>query len=248
MPGDREGDHACDEARGPPENRGHLLLLLARDPAPERQAQVLARRLLRLGEVALGVAEVAQRRLEVQRRRVVGGDARCRPPRAPPRAGRARASARRTCGRRGPARPRAARRSRRGRARRSARPPRGAGASTRRGAAGRSAAPPPGSRRAASCSRRTRSPSWRASRGSAASGSGRRARRRCTATRPPSPSAKRFFDGKKLKVEAMLVAIPGEPNAWAASSTSGSPRRAQLLDRRRPAEEVHGHDRLRPLA
>ena len=44
----------------------------------------------------------------------------------------------------------------------------------------------------------------------------------------------------------MLVAIPGAPNACAASSTIGRPKRAQLLDRRRPAEEVHGHDRLRP--
>jgi len=38
-----------------------------------------------------------------------------------------------------------------------------------------------------------------------------------TATRPPSPSAKRFFVGKKLKVDAMLVAIPPAPNACAAS-------------------------------
>ena len=29
-----------------------------------------------------------------------------------------------------------------------------------------------------------------------------------TAIRPPSPSAKRFFVGKKLNVEAMLVAMP----------------------------------------
>ena len=42
---------------------------------------------------------------------------------------------------------------------------------------------------------------------------------------PPSPSANRFLVGKKLKVEAMLVAIPGAPNACAASSTIGSPKR-----------------------
>jgi hypothetical protein len=44
-----------------------------------------------------------------------------------------------------------------------------------------------------------------------------------TATSPPSPRPKRFFVGKKLNVDATLVAIPGEPNACAASSTSGSP-------------------------
>ena len=44
------------------------------------------------------------------------------------------------------------------------------------------------------------------------------------AIRPPSPSAKRFFEGKKLNVETTLVAIPCEPNACAASSTSGSPK------------------------
>jgi hypothetical protein len=38
-----------------------------------------------------------------------------------------------------------------------------------------------------------------------------------TAIRPPSPRPNRFFVGKKLKVEAMLVAIPGDPNACAAS-------------------------------
>ena len=42
-----------------------------------------------------------------------------------------------------------------------------------------------------------------------------------TATRPPSPSAKRFFVGKKLNVEAMLVAIPPAPKACAASSMIG---------------------------
>ena len=68
-----------------------------------------------------------------------------------------------------------------------------------------------------------------------------------TAIRPPSPSANRFFVGKKLNVETMLVAMPAAPNACAASSTTGSPSSLQLGDRRRPAEQVHGHDRLRPL-
>src|SRR4051794_23921445 len=55
-------------------------------------------------------------------------------------------------------------------------------------------------------------------------------RKRCpssaslTAIRPPSPRAKRFFVGKKLKVEAMLVAIPPAPNACAASSITGRPK------------------------
>src|SRR4029079_10914234 len=44
------------------------------------------------------------------------------------------------------------------------------------------------------------------------------------ATSPPSPSAKRFFVGKKLNVEQTpVVAIPGAPNACAASSSSGTP-------------------------
>ncbi len=47
------------------------------------------------------------------------------------------------------------------------------------------------------------------------------------ATRPPSPSANRFLVGKKLNVEQMpVVAIPSAPNAWAASSISGSPSAA----------------------
>ena len=45
----------------------------------------------------------------------------------------------------------------------------------------------------------------------------------------------------------MLVAIPGAPNACAASSTIGRPKPPQLVDRRRPAEQVHRHHRLRPL-
>ena len=53
-----------------------------------------------------------------------------------------------------------------------------------------------------------------------------------TAIRPPSPSAKRFFVGKKLKVEAMLVAIPCAPNACAASSID---RQAEARAARRSA-------------
>ena len=64
---------------------------------------------------------------------------------------------------------------------------------------------------------------------------------------PPSPSAKRFFDGKKLNVETTLVAIPCEPNACAASSISGRPSARSARDRRRPAEEMDRHDRLRLL-
>ena len=64
---------------------------------------------------------------------------------------------------------------------------------------------------------------------------------------PPSPSANRFFVGKKLNVDTMLVQMPAAPKACAASSTIGSPMPLQLGHRRRPAEQVHGHDRLRPL-
>ena len=39
--------------------------------------------------------------------------------------------------------------------------------------------------------------------------------------------------------------MSGEPNACAASSTIGRPKRGQLGERRRPAEQVDGHDRLR---
>ena len=47
------------------------------------------------------------------------------------------------------------------------------------------------------------------------------------ATRPPSPSANRFFVGKKLNVEAMpVVAMPAAPKACAASSTIGTPSAA----------------------
>ena len=45
-----------------------------------------------------------------------------------------------------------------------------------------------------------------------------------TAISPPSPSAKRFFVGKKLNVDAApVVATPRAPNAWAASSMIGTP-------------------------
>ena len=47
------------------------------------------------------------------------------------------------------------------------------------------------------------------------------------ATSPPSPSANRFFVGKKLNVEQTPVcATPSAPNACAASSISGSPSAA----------------------
>src|SRR5581483_1538254 len=49
-----------------------------------------------------------------------------------------------------------------------------------------------------------------------------------TEIRPPSPRAKRFFVGKKLNVEAMLVAIPAAPKACAASSITGTPNPARL--------------------
>ncbi len=66
-------------------------------------------------------------------------------------------------------------------------------------------------------------------------------------TSPPSPSAKRFFVGKKLNVEQTPVcAMPSAPNACAASSISGSPSAASSASGRRPPEEVDGHDRLRP--
>ena len=65
-------------------------------------------------------------------------------------------------------------------------------------------------------------------------------------TSPPSPRANRFFVGKKLNVEQTPVcAMPSAPNACAASSISGRPERGELRERRRPAEEVDGHDRLR---
>jgi hypothetical protein len=53
------------------DDRGDALLLLRRDPGPERQGEVLRSGALGLGEVALRPAEVAQRRLEVERREVV---------------------------------------------------------------------------------------------------------------------------------------------------------------------------------
>ena len=66
-------------------------------------------------------------------------------------------------------------------------------------------------------------------------------------TRPPSPIANRFFVGKKLKVEQTpVVAIPGAPNACAASSIERKAERCELLERSRAAEQVHRHDRLRP--
>ena len=45
-------------------------------------------------------------------------------------------------------------------------------------------------------------------------------------TSPPSPSAKRFLVGKKLKVAATPEPTPGEPKACAASSITGGPSSA----------------------
>ena len=157
------------------------------------------------------------------------------------------ASARRTCGRRGRARRPGSRRPRRARARRSGPHPRGGPRSSRRAAAGRPAAPRPGSRRAASSCRRARtsvlsSEPWKRSiRTRSATSSSRQA------TSPPSPRANRFFVGKKLNVEQTpVLATPAAPNACAASSISGRPSAAELGEGGGAAEEVHGHDRLRP--
>ena len=238
---------SCDETRCLAEHVDDSLLLLARDAAPERQAEVVARGLLGLGQVALGVAEVAQRRLQVQRRRVVRGarDAglgqRSREPVALGRAHgvhvvdvaglvlrQLRDLAEAELG------------VERGRLAAQARPL----VEVRQEDPQRRGLDRVEARVVADVLERPSSP---ASRGSAACGCGRRASASLTAIRPPSPSAKRFFDGKKLNVETTLVAIPCEPNACAASSISGRPKLAQLRDRRRPAEQVHGHDRLRPL-
>ena len=59
------------------------------------------------------------------------------------------------------------------------------------------------------------------------------------ATRPPSPSAKRFLVGKKLNVEATLVADPGRAERLGGVLDDRQAEPAQLVDRRRPAEEVH---------
>ncbi len=67
------------------------------------------------------------------------------------------------------------------------------------------------------------------------------------ATSPPSPSANRFFVGKKLNVEQ----TPGLRHAVCAEGLrrvldQREPERRKLAERRRPPEEVHRHDRLRP--
>ncbi len=72
---DREAHQDADEAGSALEDGDDLRLLLLGDPGPQRQAEILARRLLGLREVALGVAEVPQRRLQMQRRLVVRGEA-----------------------------------------------------------------------------------------------------------------------------------------------------------------------------
>ena len=166
------------------------------DAGPERHGEVLARELLGLRQRALRVAEVAQRRLQMQRRQVVRGTADLRlAQRLDDTVALGRAAdeevvhvAGLVVGRRDDAR--------RGRARGSARPPRGAAPSTRRGAAGRCAARRRGSRRGASCSRRARTSTFafepwkRSSRSALAELLVVRPR-----SRPPSPSAKRFFVG-----------------------------------------------------
>ena len=155
-----------------------LLLLLRRDARPEREAEVLARGLLRLGEVALAVAEVGERRLEVERDDVVARVADPGGARAPRRCGRARASASRRGGRRG----RAVLRELEQLAEAELGVARGGLAarrrSSRRASSGRGAAPQPAARRGGSSRRRIRTSSWPSSRGSAACGSAPRARRR----------------------------------------------------------------------
>ncbi len=69
---------ACDGADRGADGVHHPLLRLDRDPRPERHGEVLRRDALGLRQRAGLVAEEAERRLQVQRRRVVGrgGDAR----------------------------------------------------------------------------------------------------------------------------------------------------------------------------
>ena len=165
-------------------------------PAQSGTREVLVRELLRdRAATPCAVTEIprataADAAASCSRRRC-----RSQPPSTRREYGRARASGRRTGGRRGRARPRAARRPRRGRARHNGRPPRAAGRSSRRARRGRCAAAPPGARRGASCSRSARSRPCRASRGSAASECARQARGSSVETSPPSPMQKRFFVG-----------------------------------------------------
>ena len=164
----------------------------------------------------------------------------------------ARACARRTCGTRGPARPAGARKARPGRARRSARPPPGEPRSSRRRGRGRGGGRRPGSRRGGSCiptaSKRSlsREP-WKRSRRTRSASSASP-----VTTRPPSPRPKRFFVGKKLNVAA-------DADGSGADTVRAGPeglRRVlddrnavrQLVELRRPAEEVHREDRPRPLS
>ena len=164
-------------------------------PGPQRHGEVLAREPLGLRQRALRVAEVAQRRLQVQRRQVVRRAADLRvTQRADDTVALGRAAdeevidvTRLVLGRR--------RRARRGRARGSARQPRAARSSTRRGEAGKGAARRRGSRRGASCSPRARIRPSPSSRGSGAGARARRAPRRSRRRGRASPSAKRFFVG-----------------------------------------------------
>ena len=150
-------------------------------------------------------------------------------------------------------RPQRASRTRRARPARRPRRPRAGARSSRRARAGGAAARPPGPSRGASCSPPRCASSCRASRGSAASARARPPRRSRCVIAPPSPRQGRFLEGKKLNVAASpsapAFAPPRDaPAAWAASSSTGSPELAQLGHGRHVAEQVHRHDRLRPVA
>ncbi len=247
VPVDRERGHVATSVGGAAEDGDDLGLLLLADPRPERQAEVLARRALRLGQVALGVAEVAQRRLEVERRLVVrrvadlglgerGGE--------PVALGRADAvhvvDVARLVGRELDDLAEPELRVPRGGLAAQPVPPVDA-------AAGRCGASRPAARRGASCSRRTRTPSSRASRGSAASGPARRAPASLTATRPPSPKREEVLRREEAERRGDARRDPGRAEGLRGVLDDRQAEPPQRLDRRRAAEQVHGHDRLRPL-
>ena len=223
------------------------LLHLGADPAPERQRQVLGGGLLGLRQRARAPSRGTASR--------AGGGAASRSTRR--RRSRAPASAARDAVALGRAddvhvvdvarrRPPAARRRRRGRARRSAPPPRAGRRSSRRGAAGD--AQERGLERVEPRVRPDQLERLLVARAvEAEHPDPLRDLVVGAATSPPSPSANRFLVGKKLKVEPTpVVAIPSAPNAWAASSIMRQAERGELGERRGPAEEVDGHDRLRP--
>ena len=238
----RDADRRADRVH-------HALLLLARSIPPHiGKCEVLRGGALRLRKGARSPPEVRHRRLEMERGDVVGGARRC-----PSSASAAAISARRVRAHDvhvvDVARLvlRAARRPRPGRAPRSARQPRAARRSSRRAAAGRRAASLPGWRRAASSSRSARRSACRATRGSGACAREPATSSSRHATRPPSPSAKRFFVGKKLNVEQTpTCATPSAPNACAASSTIGRPSAASSATGAGRPKRCTGDDRLRP--